>query len=210
LTKVTRGQDKALIVAVTDKGFLAYDLEAKQWNAYDIQDADKWGELRAVEGFNSNLYLLDAQNNQIYKYAATAAGYSPQAAPYFPANAQVNLSKAIDMAIDGDVWVLNDNGIVRRFRSGAPVSFELGALATPLKNPVALYTRTGSDSLYIADAGNHRIVEFDKNGKFVRQFQAAAEKSQVLANLQDLTVNELKRKVYFVNSNAAYLANLAK
>lgn len=210
LTQVTRGQDKALIVAVTDKGFLAYDLESKQWNAYDIQDVDKWGELRAVEGFNGNLYLLDTQNNQIFKYAATAAGYSPQAAPYFPANAQVNLSKAVDMAIDGDVWILNDNGIVQRFRSGTAVPFELGALETPLKNPVALYVRAGSDSLYIADAGNQRIIEFDKNGKFVRQFKTAAEKYAVLTDLRDLTVNELKRKFYIVNSNAAYLANLAK
>lgn len=210
LTQVTRGQDKALIVAVTDKGFLAYDLESKQWNAYEIQDSDKWGELRAVEGFNGNLYLLDAKNNQIFKYAATAAGYSPQAAPYFPANSQVNLSKAVDMAIDGDVWILNDNGIVQRFRSGAAVPFELGAIAIPLKNPVALYARAGSDSLYVADAGNQRIVEFDKNGKFVRQFMAAAEKNAVLTDLKDLTVNELKRKFYIVNSNAAYLANLAK
>lgn len=210
LTQVTRGTDKTLIVAVTDKGFLAYDLESKEWSAYDIQDTDKWGALRAVEGFNGNLYLLDAQNNQIHKYTATAAGYTPQAAPYFSANAQIDLSKAVDMAIDGDVWILNDNGIVRRFRSGANVPFQLGALETPLKNPVALYARAGSDSLYIADAGNQRIVEFDKNGKFVRQFKAAAEKTDALTNLQDLTINELKRKVYFVNSNAAYLANLTK
>lgn len=210
LTQVTRGTDKTLIVAVTDKGFLAYDLESKEWSAYDIQDTDKWGALRAVEGFNGNLYLLDAQNNQIHKYTATAAGYTPQAAPYFSANAQIDLSKAVDMAIDGDVWILNDNGIVRRFRSGVNVPFQLGALETPLKNPVALYARAGSDSLYIADAGNQRIVEFDKNGKFVRQFKAAAEKTDALTNLQDLTINELKRKVYFVNSNAAYLANLTK
>ncbi len=210
LTLGARGQDKALLIAVAAKNFLAYDLEARQWSAYDIQDADKWGELRAVDSFNGNIYLLDAQNNQIYKYAATAAGYSPQAAPYFPANAQVNLSKAVDMAIDGDVWVLNDNGSLQRFRSGVPVSFTLDALAIPLKNPTAVYVRAGSDSIYLADAGNRRIVEFDKNGKFVRQFQAAAAKNDALAQLQDLTVNELKRKIYFVNPAAAYFANLTK
>jgi len=210
LTLATRSQDKALLIAVTAKNFLAYDLEARQWSAYDIEDGDKWGDLRAVESFNGNIYLLDAQNNQIFKYAATAAGYSPQAAPYFPANAQVNLSKAVDMAIDGDVWVLNDNGVIQRFRSGVSVPFTLEPLAIPLKNPTALHVRAGSDSIYLADAGNRRIVEFDKNGKFVRQFQAAAAKSDVMAQLQDLTVNELKRKIYFVNPAAAYFANLTK
>lgn len=210
LTLATRSQDKALLIAVAAKNFLAYDLEARQWSAYDIEDGDKWGDLRAVESFNGNIYLLDAQNNQIFKYAATAAGYSPQAAPYFPANAQVNLSKAVDMAIDGDVWVLNDNGVIQRFRSGVSVPFTLEPLAIPLKNPTALHVRAGSDSIYLADAGNRRIVEFDKNGKFVRQFQAAAAKSDVMAQLQDLTVNELKRKIYFVNPAAAYFANLTK
>jgi len=31
-----------------------------------------------------------------------------------------------------------------------------------------------------------------------------------MAQLQDLTVNELKRKIYFVNPAAAYFANLTK
>jgi hypothetical protein len=210
IASAPRGQDKPLLVAVTDKSLLAYDLESRQWSAYDIQDADKWGDLRAIDGFNGNIYLLDAQNNQIYKYTATAAGYSPKATPYFPTNAQPLLSKAVDMAIDGDVWILNDNGTVQRYRAGTAIPFELEMLPTPLKNPVAIYTRPEADSIYIADAGNQRIVEFDKNGKFVRQFRAAAEKNEALTNLQDLTVNELKRKIYFVNANAAYLANLAK
>lgn len=210
IASAPRGQDKPLIVAVSDNALLAYDLGAKLWTAYAIQDTDKWGELRAMDGFNGNIYLLDATNNQIYKYAATAAGYSPKAAPYFPANAQPLLSKAIDMAIDGDVWVLNDNGTVQRFRSGVAIAFELEALPTPLKNPVAIYTRPEADAVYIADAGNQRIVEFDKNGKFVRQLKPYAEKGVVFQNLQDLTVNDLKRKLYFVNTTAAYMANLAK
>lgn len=210
LTSAPRAEDQPLIAAVSNNAILTYDLEAKQWNAYDIVDADKWGELRAIDAFSGNIYLLDSKNSQIYKYAATAAGYSPKATLYFPANAQPVLSKAVDMAIDGDVWILNDNGTVQRFRSGAPVAFELGKLAVPLKNPVAIYVRPESDSVYIADAGNQRIVEFDKNGRFVRQFKAAAEKNDALNNLQDMTVNELKRKVYFLNASAAYFANLAK
>lgn len=210
IADTSRGQDNPLIVAVTDDALLTFDLKAQQWSRYEIQDSAKWGELRAMESYGGNIYLLDATNNQIHKYAATAAGYSPQAAPYFAANAQPRLSKAVDMAIDGDVWILNDNGTIQRFRSGKAVPFELAPLDTPLKNPVAIFTRTGVDALYIADAGNQRLIEFDKNGKFIRQFKPYSEKAGVFQALQDFTVNELKRKMYFVNANAAYLSNLSK
>ncbi len=203
-------QDKANIVAVTDNAFLWYDLEAKQWSAQTMSDAKNWGDLRAIESFGGNVYLLDAKNNQIYRYTPTANGYSAQATPYFPENSTQDLSQAVDMAIDGDIWILNSDGTVLRYRGGTQIQFELGVLPTPLKTPVAIFTRPEVDSLYIADAGNQRIVEFDKNGKFVRQFEPYAEKSDVFQNLKDFTVNDAKRKLYFINTTAAFMANLPK
>jgi hypothetical protein len=203
-------QNKANVIAITQDAILAYDLEANQWNATLVQDANKWGELRASASFGGNIYLLDAKNNQIYRYTPNPTGYTPQGANYFPTNAQPRLERAVDLAIDGDVWILNDNGTVQRFRGGASIPFTLGALTPPLKNPVAIFTRPEVDSLYIADAGNQRIVEFDKNGKFVRQFKPYSEKGDVFKNLRDFTVNETKRKLYFVNADAAYMANVPK
>lgn len=210
LTSATPTQNKATMVAITKNAILSYDLEGKQWTASKVDDASKWGDLRAIASFGANIYLLDGQNNQIYRYSPNATGYSNKGVGYFAAGQQPVLSKAVDLAIDGDVWVLNDNGSVLRFRAGTPIPFELGVLPSPLKNPVAIYTRPEVDSLYIADAGNQRIVEFDKNGKFVRQFKPYSEKGDVFRNLQDFTVNETKRKLYFVNSDAAYMANIPK
>jgi hypothetical protein len=62
----------------------------------------------------------------------------------------------------------------------------------------------------VADAGNQRIIEFDKTGRFVRQFKPYAEKGDVFQNLKDFTVNETKGKLYFVNEDAAYMANVQK
>jgi hypothetical protein len=210
LVSTTRGQDKAAMVVVTDNALLSYDLEAAQWSASPVTDSQQWGDLRAISSFNSNVYLLDAKSGQIYRYSLNAAGYTPKATNYFPANALPLLNRAVDMAIDGDIWVLSDNGTVQRFRSGVSVPFELGALPTPLKDPVAIFTRPEVDSLYIADAGDHRIIEFDKNGKFVRQFKPDAQNDTVFKNLQDFFVNETKRKLYFANSSAAYMANVPK
>jgi streptogramin lyase len=210
IANATRGQDKSVIAAVTDDALLTYDLEAQQWSAHKVSDAAAWGDLKAIATFGGNIYLLDSKNSQVYKYTPTETGFSEQAIPYFPENSQPRLSRAVDMAIDGDVWVLNDNGTVQRFRGGSPIDFTLQVLPTPLKQPVAIFTQPEVDSLYVADAGNQRIVEFDKNGKFVRQFKPYAEKGDVFKELQDFTVNETKRKMYFTNTHAAYITNVPK
>lgn len=203
-------QNKAVLIAITKDAVLSYDLEAEQWTVTTVTDSDKWGDLRALDSFGGNIYLLDAKNNQIYRYTPNGKGYSTEGTPYFPQNTQPVLNKAIDMAIDGDVWVLNDNGTVLRFRAGVPIPFELSGLTTPLKKPVAIFTRPEVDAVYIADAGNQRIVEFDKNGAFVRQFKPSAEKSDEFQNLQDFTVNETKRKLYLANPTSAYMVNVPK
>jgi len=209
-TIATPTQDKANLVAITKNAILSYDITENAWHASSVSDSAGWGDLRTIATFGSNIYLLDAKKNQIYRYSPNATGYTDKAVNYFPANAQPVLSKAVDMAIDGDVWVLNDNGSIQRFRAGTSIPFELGALAVPLKNPVGIYTRPEVDSIYIADAGNQRIVEFDKNGAFVRQFKPYAEKADVFKNLRDFTVNETKRKLYFVTNDAAYLSSFPK
>lgn len=209
LASATRGTDTATIVAVSDGTLLAYTPSTKQWTAQALTDADTWGDLRAVAGFGGTVYLLDARNNQILKYAPTASGYTPQGVPYFT-NARPALGRAVDMAIDGDVWVLGDDGRVQRFRAGVPIQFALAALPVPLNKPTAIFTRPEVDSLYIADAGNQRIVEFDKNGKFVSQFKPTAENGPLFQNLKDFTINEARRKLYFTNAAAAYISNVPK
>lgn len=209
-TIATPTQDKAALIAVTKSAILSYDIEGNLWHASPVDDAANWGELRTIANFGGNIYLLDSKRNQIYRYSPNATGYASKGVSYFPANAQPVLNKAVDMAIDGDIWVLNDNGTVLRFRAGTSIPFALGALAVPLKNPVAIFTRPEVDSIYIADAGNQRIVEFDKNGAFVRQFKPTGEMGDVFKNLRDFTVNETKRKLYLLNSDAAYMANLPK
>lgn len=201
---------KPALVAVTDNALLSYDFTKSAWTAQPVSDASKWTDLRAASSFGGNVYLLDGKANQIYKYTPSGSGFADASTPYFPANSQVDFSNAVDMAIDGDIWVLNKDGSVLRYRAGTFIPFELTDLDIPLKNPTAIHTAPEVDSIYIADGGNQRIVEFDKNGKFVRQFKPYAEKGDVFKNLKDFYVNEAKRKLYFIGDTAVYLTNVPK
>jgi hypothetical protein len=204
------GSAAAGLVAIGGSALLQYDASGPAWHATVVTDAAQWGQIRAVASFLGNVYLLDASKNQIWKYVPAANGYSQQAVPYLPANSSANFSHSVSLAVDGDVWTLTSDGSVLRFRGGQRVPFELSGLDSPLKNPVAIYTRPEVDSLYIADAGNQRIVEFDKNGKFVRAFKPQAQQGDAFNNLKALLANEAERKFYFIGDNTLYVANLPK
>ena len=47
--------------------------------------------------------------------------------------------------------------------------------STPLNKPTALFTDKSSGRYYIVDSGNNRLVSFDKNGKFINEFNAEGE-----------------------------------
>jgi hypothetical protein len=206
----SNGTTTAGLVAVADNALLQYDPTASSWHATVVSDAAQWGQIRAVASFLGNVYLLDAAKNQIWKYVPAANGYTEQAVPYLPANSSTSLSRVVDLAVDGDVWGLTADGSVLRFRGGQRVPFDLSGLETPLKNPVALYTQPEVDAVYIADAGNQRLVEFDKSGKFVRSFAPPAQAGDAFASLKALVANDAERKFYFISGNTLYVANLPK
>ena len=93
---------------------------------------------------------------------------------YFDPSEDVDISTAIDMAIDGDVFVLLSDNTIERYRGGKKLRFQISGLDRPITKATRVYTDTTAESLYVVDDGNNRIVEIDKRdgneGRFVRQF----------------------------------------
>jgi DNA-binding beta-propeller fold protein YncE len=80
-------------------------------------------------------------------------------------------------------------------------------LDTPLAKPSALYTSEKTSNLYIADAGNQRIVQIDKGtGRFARQFKPRGLDRDAFKSLKVLAVDEPSKRFVFVGEGKAYLA----
>lgn len=181
-----------------------YDLKHRPLAA-----TDEWQYPQVVCGFFGNLYVLDSQRNQILKYLPTPAdgGYSNAPQEYIIEGANVDLTGAVDMAIDGHVYVLYANGRILKLMSGASVPFEVIGLDTPLNNPTAIFTNADQDTqyLYVADRGNKRIVQLTKDGRFQKQYKVDTD---AFNELRSLWVDELEQKMYIVSGNSVFITNL--
>ncbi len=202
--------ENSRVVALERSGiFLQYDPQSAKWTPRAASDAAKWKGATLASGYANNLYLLDPAANQILKYVPGADGSWSASTTYFSPGVSADLTGAADFAIDGDVWVLRANGALQRYNGGRAVEFTLRDLETRLVNPTALYTSASSASLYIADAGNRRIVQIDKvSGKFQRQFRPSGQFADAFNNLKALAVDETNRRFFIVNGNTAYLATI--
>ncbi len=137
-----------------------------------LVDPPAWGNLADADNFQNNLYRLQPDANQIYKYTPTTLGYELAPVPFL--EQEVDIGGAVDMAIDGDVYLLLGDNQIQRYRVGQQVLFDVSDLDKPLTDPTLIYTDQRLESLYVVDAAFARIVELDKRpgreGGFIRQF----------------------------------------
>ncbi|MHB0877933.1 MAG: NHL repeat-containing protein, partial [Anaerolineae bacterium] len=167
-------------------------------------------EARKIAGIEGRLLLLDAGANQVMVYEPGTGSYETAGLPY--TNADLMMSGVVDMAVDGDVYLLYADGLVAKLRGGEQMPFEMTGLDARLSNPTAMCVTAAvapdnPGYIYIADAGNQRIVQLTKDGQFVRQFKPKRG-DESFANVTGLYVDEEAGKIEILTGNGLLLANL--
>jgi len=198
--------NRALSVLVVDSRYNLVSLQPEQNpRLLRIAGTETWRTPVAYDNFNNNLYVLDPGANAIHKYQATAGGYEVAPSSYVPPSADVDLSRAIDLAIDGDIFVLISDGSVLRLRGGQELPFEINGLDGDTLKPTRIFTEVDTESLYLVDPANKRIVEIDKReesaGEFVRQFKYAGS-DDFFADIRAIWVSEIDGKLIVLGTDS--------
>jgi hypothetical protein len=99
--------------------------------------------------------------------------------------------------VQEDVFILSDDGKVRRFRAGNDQTLSLAGIDRPLSSPATLLAVPNSDQLFIADSGNKRIVVSNRDGIFQRQLV-----SNTLTDVKAMAVADGAGQLYAVVGDA--------
>jgi len=180
---------------------------------HPVANSDTWLKPQALGGYMGNLYILDPLLGRIFKYEPENDAYTNSPGDYVRSGTYVDLTGAVDMAIDGHVYLLYADGQVLKLYEGNIVPFAIQGLPTPMKSPCAICASGDPESeddegyLYIADAGNERIVQLTKEGQYVRQFRENTAEGY-LGNLQGIHVDETSQRMFIVSNGALWLARV--
>ncbi|NLG49163.1 MAG: hypothetical protein GX552_03505 [Chloroflexi bacterium] len=177
-----------------------------------VADSDIWLKPQAIASYFGNLYVLDPLLGRILKYVPTDNAYTTPPSDYLDRQLDIDLTGAVDMAIDGNLYLLFADGRIVKLLNGEPQPFNMASLPTPMRSPTTIFVSgpqepDGEGYVYVTDAGNERIVQFDKNGNFVRQFQANLGESQ-MQKLRGLYVDEERGRMFILSGQSLWLAEL--
>jgi len=190
---------------------LAYDPQ-QGIDVLPVADSAAWSKPQAIGGYFGNLYVLDPLLNRILKYVPTDNAYTNPPSDYLSPQFEVDLTGAVDMAIDGNLYLLFADGRIQKFFNGEPQPFSMDGLPTGMRSPTTIIVSGPQDPeapgyVYVTDAGNERIVQFTKDGGFVRQLQAKEGEPQ-LRDLRGVYVDEESGRVFIVSGNTLWLADI--
>jgi hypothetical protein len=186
--------------------FWKYDPSRSAWESKTGNDASAWARVNLATSYAGNLYLIDTPNKQILKYVPVGDWWTSPVT-FFNPGVNPDLTTVVDMAIDGDVWLLRSTGAVVKCSVARCADQAIADLDAPLSKPVALFTSPTLAGLYIADGGNQRIVQMDKaTGRFARQFKPRGQDRNFFTALKAFAVDD--KRFYFANGNQAYFANI--
>lgn len=164
---------------------------------------------QAIAAYAGNIYLLDGVTGLVWRYRGTGTSYEGGVS-MLDAN-QVDLSNSISFAIDGSLFFLKQDGSILKVTAGqVDTNFSTESfpeLTKTLIRPVKILTNESFSNVYVLDGGttasNHstaKIIEFDKNGVFKRQFAFSDE----FTNVQSFDINPKEGKLWVLNNGTLH------
>jgi hypothetical protein len=151
-----------------------------------------------MASYANNIYLLDTGNNQIYKYQKQAEAFSSEREWL---QEQVDLTNAIDLAIDGNIYILNKNGEIKKYLQGEEVELGMNAPEPPFQqaSKIKVSETMNEGYIYVLEPKQNRLVIFNKEGKFLMQY-----KDSGFSDLKDMAIDEKNKKIYLLNADSVY------
>ena len=174
-----------------------------------MKTADPAGWIKGtdIETYLRFLYVLSPENNQIYKYERLANRYTA------PAEYNVNgdLEGSIDMAIDGNIFLLKEGGEVMRLLRGEVKPFTIRHLPEEaLANATRIY-KVFDGHLYFLDPKAGRVIvatpgsSSGGEGSYVRQYILEGDQ---IGDLKDIFVDEEETKMYLIDDKRIHVVDL--
>lgn len=152
---------------------------------------DSSEQITDFDVFGSRLYVLDAANKTIYRHDKSGDVYG-SAKEWL--TEPVDLSTAVDLDIDGSIYVLSNTGTIRQFDGGTETALTVEELNPSLAGASRLVKPDPASSFYILNPTTQRLVKLSANAELEQQFT-----SDQFTNLRDVVIDEEAQVAYVLN-----------
>ena len=174
-----------------------YQVEEEKIKRVIESDKD-WGKIVDFWIYNGNIYLLDKEKDEVYKYLVVDNGYSSKKS-YFQPGEAIDLADVNSTAIDGAVY-LGFSDYILKYLSGIRENFKVSFPEESI-NITKIFTNKDLEKVFAWGRKKSVVYVFSKKGGYER-----VVKSGILSKTQDFVVFD--QKIYLLLGNKIYTINL--
>lgn len=195
---------KTMVFMTTGNGLV--ELAGSDVLNMKTEDPAGWLAGKDIESYLRYLYVLVPEKNQIYKYERLNDRYSIPT----PYNVNGDLTAALDMTIDGDVYVLKEGGAVVRLFRGESKPFAIRQAPTDILKTATKMLKVPGKSFYFLDPDHNRVIVTTDPGTsgesaYVRQYVFEGEQ---LGTIQDFYVDPIESHLYVIDDKRVYQVDI--
>ncbi len=149
------GGGEGRLVVLTESGVTSAEMKKWQFERV-LSEGEDWRSKVDVDAYGSNVYVLDRED--LWKYAGDIDGLGVKRR-YFGVGVEPDLGQAVDLEIDGEVWILLNSGKILRFDRGVSVAYEMKGV-----NDFGSVDEmvVGEKEIYVLDKGKGRVVRIER------------------------------------------------
>ncbi|MFA6416883.1 MAG: PP2C family serine/threonine-protein phosphatase [Patescibacteria group bacterium] len=171
-----------------------FDIKTAKVANYDIKDYNEADNYSGLNIFNANLYLAASAKNQIYKYSganlATKSDWLKET---------IDLSKIVDLYIDGSIYALNSDGAITKLHLNKRADYAANRALDPATSS-ATKILGDANQLYVLDAANKRLAIIAKSdGHLMNQYVFPS-----LPSLNDFALDDGGKVIYLLSGESIY------
>ncbi len=193
------------LVALDSAGFLIQYEPVHGLSILSLRDPGSWANVTAIGALADDLVALNATQQTLTSFPAQSGSFDGPVYNYFAPDVSVNLSDAIDIAVDGDLYLLHANGQIQRFTDGKPSEYSNPPSDVLPGHPTGF--ALGQKAIFIGDAEHARIVQLSRTGAYQRQL-TERNGTTILSQMRALALSDDQNALYVLSNDKIYRYSL--
>lgn len=191
--------DKDSILFLTESGKIIEYLNDRMSFLTGSEGAFKKGV--SLSAFSNRIFILDPEGNQVWRYTRRRDAFdAPQA---YAVGA--DLKNAVDMAIDGSIYILGDDSYITKLFQGNKEDFPISKQPVkPITSPTKIYTDVDMSQIYVLEPNESRVLVYLKDSRSGGAVYTAQYIFDEITDLKDIYVDKNTNTLYLLTSKAVY------
>lgn len=191
--------DKDSILFLTESGKIIEYLDDRMSFLSGSEGVFKKGV--DLNAFSNRIFILDPEGNQVWRYTRRRDTFdAPQA---YAVGA--DLKNAVDMAIDGSIYILGDDAYITKLFQGNKEDFPVSKQPVkPITSPTKIYTDVDMAQIYVLEPNESRVLVYLKDSRSGGAVYTAQYIFDEITDLKDIYVDKNTNTLYLLTSKAVY------